>query len=825
VVTWMSRKTPTVARAAPSMFRAPFVGAVLSLVGLADSARPEQPAPPPPELSIAAAATTAQVQPPAEQVGAKPPVKTQPEQAPVKPQPKIDPLELDIEQLGNVPVRPRPGAVTPTPSGATVTPSVVEAAQLSTGQLLDRAPSVSLRRVSPLSIDPRVRGYHSGQINANANGATQYRARIDIDTLFSHIDAGNIESLDVVDGPYTSIFGPGFAFLTANLRQPQRFKSPEHHGSVIFSYGYNGAPLYQRDRVWGGGPGWGYNISYGLRTGNDYRSGDPNEFRIPASYNQQDVFAALSFDVNDCSRIDLNFIRLALNNVELPGVAYDINRQTTDLFNIRWVLQEDRAGPEQAVVQFWTQRTPFTADSSRESKQATFFRTLLGFEDSFGTPRLISLFGNGSAESHGIRALRTYGGVAGPQLTIGADWRRLQQRYHETDFDENGDIAFGGNIFGIPESVQDDIGVFTHLKVPVTDDLTFTAGGRFDTVHSSLDRTDIVTRQAPREPQGFFRPGFNEPTHNLWMGYGMFQAQATECLTLSAGAAYAMRAPNLVELYNDEPYQPIARFGNSYADGNSFLDAERNFQFDVGAQLKRERFTLGARAFHSIIHNYILTIPSDFSVFVGAGFPAPSNLRRDLSAFGFNPDDPTVNPDASTHSLAYRYENLDRATLTGGEITWGLPVNRWITLDGSVAYVKGVNHSPIRYRFETDDIVPIKGAEGLPGIYPLTSTVRLSVVEPAAQKWGLELVSRMVHGQEYVADSMGELPTPGFTVFDLHGFYQVNKNLRLFSSIFNLLDRDYTEHGSLVISNPQGTALRFVPERGFTAIFGIEASF
>jgi outer membrane receptor protein involved in Fe transport len=175
--------------------------------------------------------------------------------------------------------------------------------------------------------------------------------------------------------------------------------------------------------------------------------------------------------------------------------------------------------------------------------------------------------------------------------------------------------------------------------------------------------------------------------------------------------------------------------------------------------------------------------------------------------------------------LAYRYTNLNRATLAGGEIRAQFPVSDWLTINADLAYVKGVNHDPSRFLFETNQVVPIKGAEALPGIYPFNATLRFLLAEPEEQQWGVEVVARLVHGQDFVADSMGELPTDGFTTFDVHGYYQFNPRLRVTASILNLFDRDYTEHGSLVISNPEGTLLRFVPEAGFSLLLGVEARY
>jgi len=537
------------------------------------------------------------------------------------------------------------------------------------------------------------------------------------------------------------------------------------------------------------------------------------------------VYAAFSFDVSDISRFEVNFLRVGLRNIELPGVAYDINRQTTDQLNLRWVMQEDPNGPEQAVLQCWAQRTPFDANSTRPSKQDTMFRTLMAVPYAEFAPGFTNLFGTGLTESWGLRALRTFGCADGPQLTLGADWRLLRQSYVETDLDNTGAVTFGGNLFGIPDSQAQDFGLLTHLLVPVSDKFQVTLGGRYDLAHASLDRNDPVTITAPNEPTGFFRPGFNEPTYSLFMGYATAEVRPMDVLKVNAGLGYAMRAPNLVELYNDEPSQPIYRFGNSYVDGSSQLAAERNLQLDLGTTLQRDKKLIGVRGFYSMIHNYILPIPSNFTSVLPAGVVAPTNLHRDYTAFGVDPANPNINFAASTAALGYRYANLDRATLAGGEIRVQYPLNEWLMLNADLAYVKGVNHSPSRFIDETNQVVPIKGAEALPGIYPFNATLRAAFTEPVAQQWGIEIVARLVHGQDYVADSMGELPTPGFTEIDLHGHWQINENLRLFSSILNLFDRDYTEHGSLVISNPQGTLLRFVPEPGFTLLLGLEARY
>ena len=153
----------------------------------------------------------------------------------------------------------------------------------STGDLLKQIPNVSGRRLSGINVDPRVRGYNSSELNASANGMTQRRSIQDIDSLFSQIDPGVIQDITVIDGPYTSLYGPGFAFITADLFAPKRYDHPELHSSTFFNYDSNGQILYGRENVMGGGKEWGVYCSYGARVGNDYYAGGSGMV-VPSSF-------------------------------------------------------------------------------------------------------------------------------------------------------------------------------------------------------------------------------------------------------------------------------------------------------------------------------------------------------------------------------------------------------------------------------------------------------------------------------------------------------------------------------------------------------------
>ena len=363
------------------------------------------------------------------------PANQPPQQKPVADPSKVeDLLNLDIDQLSKVQLRGGSKQTNLTSPSSQMSGKAADTGEAtSTADLLKEAPSVSTRRVSAVSFDPRVRGYNSSELNATANGMNQLKARLDIDTLFSQIDPGVVQNITVIDGPYTSLYGPGFAFMIADLLPAPRFDAPQTHFSTNFVYGSNAQALYTRDNALTGGKDWGACVSYGLRDGNDYRTGGPNGYLIPSRYQKWDTMAAVSFDVSPLARIEVNCLRTEMNGVELPGVIYDIQNSKNDQFNLRYIIQEDPNGPQQLVLQAWYTQTAFYGDASSPSKQSSFYQAFLyepylsdGVDSS-----PVNTQGKGDLESLGVRALRTFGQADSMQWTVGADWRRYSQHYLE----------------------------------------------------------------------------------------------------------------------------------------------------------------------------------------------------------------------------------------------------------------------------------------------------------------------------------------------------------------------------------------------------------
>ncbi|MBN1591025.1 MAG: TonB-dependent receptor [Pirellulales bacterium] len=743
-------------------------------------------------------------------------------------------LDLNLGELSKIRVR------TGTQPSAFGAPSTeISSADISlsdastTGGLVSQAPSVNTRRLSAINLDPRVRGYHSGQLNATANGMNEVKTRLDIDSVLSQIDPGIIENVTVIDGPYTSLYGPGFAFLTVDLLPVPRYPhGPSAYADTSFAYGTNGRTLYTRENVLSGGKDWGARFSYGLRTGNDYLTGGGDPFRVPSSYQKWDGLFAVSADLSSISRLEFDYIRCEMDNVELPGVVYDLNNSTNNQFNVKYIVQQDPKGPKDLVIQSWFQHTGYSGDASRTSKQESLYDQFFALPSSLDG-YAVNTQGYGFSDSMGARLLRTLGERDSIQWTFGVDWRRYKQYYHEVNLDNTGEIIFGGgDVYGIPHSRMDDFGLLTDLFLPLSDTASINVGGRLDYYNTWLNRNDPVITQFRDPDEAYYAPGLNEPNAWLGMAYITGKNKLSEETTFNTGTAFAMRMPDLTELYSDDPYIPLIRFGNSYCSGLSTLRPEKNLQFDVGITTVKERVSYGARGFYALIWDYVMPVPG-FIDFSPPGFiAAPRVLGRDFGYFTpeYRYDLVTGNVNADTNQAGYQYVNVDLAMLGGGDLFAEVQCRDWLSVYGSMAYVCGTNWNPVVYVAADSwvapegTLVPTGRREGLPNIYPFNGKLAIRMYDPKRERWLVEFSSRMAASQDNVANSLAEVPTAAFATFTLRGFYQPNENMRLTMAIENLFNTYFVEPGSLAIIGPKGLPV-FMPEPGINVVLGVEARF
>jgi len=672
------------------------------------------------------------------------------------------------------------------------------------GDLLSKStstPGVYVQHRNPIITTPYVRGYGVGQYITQMNGAYWFPARQDLDTALSKVDSASIQDLIVIKGPFSAMYGPGFAFFDVQTKATPRYRNGRcTEFASAMSYNSNGNQWYARQAAAGGGANSGWRIGYGIRTGNDYYVGDAGKpafaasaGRIPSSYRSQVLDGAFGADLGSDASIETTFLHIDQADLELSGSPFDIDALATNAVTSRIVLTD------QAYYDAWTttvyfNQTRLSGDTARPSKDVQF-------------PGLNGIFtGRTGAEqrSAGYRSALSWGEADWHQLTVGTDLRYTVSELNELD---RIPAASPPRSFPIPHTDAVNVGIFQELRVQLTDPWSVRMGGRMDWTHmnaaSFVDDdgnggNDVggVTSFNYNNATGLGAFGFagKTPTNSfdLYSTFLTSRYDVTDRINLNASYGYAMRAPTAQELYAREPYVALYQNPLAYVDGNVNLRRERLHQVDVGVDVSGERWRGGVHGFASFIHDYIGT------------------------ALG------TV----SAAGSQYGYINYANARLLGAEISNEFDLTEAVTLFGVASYVDGWNHS-------------LKAP--MPNIFPLQAYMGVRLHDPSnARRWGVELACRAVQNYNRVgavddAFIAGMNPVqvttsaPGFATGDLRTYYRLTNNASLTSGITNFTDRFYQDPldaraagGGGLGASPVGRGL-YQPGRSF--YFGADFRF
>jgi outer membrane receptor protein involved in Fe transport len=633
---------------------------------------------------------------------------------------------------------------------------------------------VEIQRRTPIINDPRVRGYQGGQVISTADGAYFFPARPDLDTIVSRIDSTLVDNVVVIKGPYTVRRGPGFSFIDIETLGTPRYDCFEGHGSTSVTYKTNGAGWSGRQAVWGGGPDWGFRVGWDVLASGDYVTGAG--VTEPSSYNMQNLDFALGADFTENLSAEFKYFRTMQRDVLFPGALTDLNSLITDAFTTRVVLKE--ADFFRSSLDMWYNHTSFDGDNLRGSKRAFLpFLNDLGAGAPLppngillppGSGLTLNLVTSGDNNSWGFRNATTFGRDKAFQITGGWDFRYTSQALNEFDTfflqtvpGTPGQVTYN---FPIPRSRQIDPGLFLDTSVPVGERLNLKAGARVDFVDTAIQQP-VNIAQPPLPFPNVVSNAINADTllaltdlgpnalaerhFNVFSGFATGDFKLTEEVSVLAAYGHSELPPSLVQLYGDGPFLTLLQNGGTFVVGGnpSLLTAVLN-QGDLGIKADYEKFRAGLYGYYAWIHDYVTFVRlASISV---PGLPG------------------------------YRFINTPQATLAGFEAYTDFDLCDWLTPFATLVYCDGRD---------------LHAHEPLPGIYPLDGRAGFRIHDPAKRsRWAVEFSARMVAGQDQVATSLLEVPTSGFTIFNIRSYWQVRDNLLFTAGFENLGNRNYQEH-------------------------------
>jgi len=605
--------------------------------------------------------------------------------------------------------------------------------------------NVMLFSRSPISNEPRIRGYRYAQIRNTVNGVPYFPIRPDLDTPLSRIDSSIIEDVVIIDGPYSVRLGPGFSFVDVRLKDTPRSRCGTFGGRTAASYDTNGQGWYAAQMFEGGGNNYGFRVGYVQRTGIDYFDGGGN--RIAARHNVRNWDMSFGYDLSPCASLEFTYLRNDLTGVDMPSQITDLDFLTSDALSIRYVA-ENGYYYDQMVISSWYNESAFNGLPSNQSKDPRLAR---GDNFSPFTPYGVVFNTSGRNQSTGCRTQVSWGQADSGQVTVGADITYVKQSYLERDNFDFASAPAGFYCYGLSPAEQADAGMFADMVLPLSYRLSIKGGGRIDWMSSSslgrrLDRATGTPIQQGQEFQSFV----------LGSGYLNAEYRINRELTGVVGFGVAQRAPTPTDLYADLPYLSILQTGGLFfPDGNTGLVKETAHQIDVGLKADYADFQGGMRGFYSWVNDFI-TYDNTFI--------------HSISSVGAD----TVNQDS---------------VLAGGELYGDLKLNNRLTPFGSLAYVVGRN---------------MILDQPLWGVPPLQGIVGLRLTDSyGGSRWGVEYRARIVAPQNRLGlfvtngqnpGAAAEIRTPGFVTHDVRAYYRVNEMITLIAGIENFGDAQYLEH-------------------------------
>lgn len=669
---------------------------------------------------------------------------------------RVGKLFGEVRQVAELPEARRGLAIAPA-SDAVFNDEATGRLTTDIGSLLQKSKSthgVAIQNRTPIVSDTRVRGQRVGQVLAS--GSYWAPARMDLDTMMNKIDSRLIEDAILIKGPYSGRYGPGFRFVDLELIRSPRYESgPEAHGMSSVTYSANGEQWYGRQSLWGGSSDYGFFVSYGHRTGNDYETGDPGFF-IPSSYKSRDLFAAIGMDLSSTETLEVNLLRLDQTDVEFPGLVYDLNFLVTDGYE---AIYENTAPvfSDYFLAEVWYNRTRFEGDTLRPGKNNQIPTLVFDLESATGTDGFAIT--DGDALSAGYRVESRYFTSNG-YIALGTDIIYLNQELNDIE----PAAPANDNNFPIPRSDSFDIGIFAENIRNVDDYWTITMGGRIDGVFTDAAETvDGVPVGMSVLKDADLQQGFL-----LGAGYLTTEYSLTPGWSVNAGLGTSQRQPTLTELYAESAFIGSLQRGVTFLSGDPELSPERLYQLDWGTTVADDRTTIGAHMHHAWIRDYI-TYDLVARAGVFDGFPQGA-----------------------------QFVNTKLATLTGFETYGQYDVSDVISLFGTMHYTQGrdlTRNRPSRLSGNTvrSDVAG-PAIEPLPGIPPLEARLGILFQDPSPQRrWGLEYQARIVDDQDRVAATLEEVATAGFTIHDIRGYWRQSQ-LLMTAGVENFGDRFYREH-------------------------------
>jgi iron complex outermembrane receptor protein len=614
------------------------------------------------------------------------------------------------------------------------------------GAYLEQNPAISsIKKSGSYGFDPIFRGFKYDQLNIVIDGGQSTMAACPnrMDPPASQISLNMINRVEILKGPhslrYGNSFGGTFHFISPDPTYTEKVKT---FGRVSGSYESNGS-VGRTEAMIGVRQKW-FNLKVlgSHSTGFDYTDGDGK--KVPAEFTRSSIGTTIDFRLTEKQNLSLSVTNNIAADVDFPTLPMDLRKDNTLLLNAKHTVIFNNK----------------VFNSLKSMAFGSFVDHVMDNLTKSIDPRMFNATTYAQTKSYGGRTEARFN-FTSAWAFAGVDLRINEQEGTRDRSFLTGPMAnktVTDNVW--QDGFMQQMGAFGEFHA--------NASGYYFVVALRLDINNSEIK-APAPEFSEINPITKQNYLNLSASIG-----ATHNLTsnnsLGLWIGRAQRSGSLTELYIN--FFPVGLDAYEMV-GNPALKPEVNNQVDFNYKWQPKTAIIDINIFASYLTDYI-----------------SSEIKEEYTTR--MPNSPGVR----------QYMNIDKALMTGFEISWKQQLIWKIDHRISATYTYAEN-------LETNN--------ALPEIPPMEFQYKLNG-SYFNNKLKPEISLRHVLSQNRIDESFGETTSPSFTLIDVKASYAVGNVLVLSAGILNVFNQAYYEHLSRATTIENKRPLYSPGRNGFATV-------
>ncbi len=620
------------------------------------------------------------------------------------------------------------------------------------GDYLREVPNLYAVRKGGANLDPVIRGFKFNQLNIQVDNGLRMEGGCPnrMDPTTSHIEAGDIEAIEVLKGPFALRYGPVMGGVVNLLTSsPRSFDKFQIHIKANMGYESNWNGQRQHVSIYGGGKKLFFSLSGNNANYGNYIDGNGNLIR--SSFNKLGYNGKLGIALAKNHIITLSYSKFYARNVSFPALPMDERADNTQLYSLDYSAKSVSKTIETINFKAYLSDVDHTMDN----KQRGFSDTVVAVS------RIL-------ARRYGYRAEFGLNTSKNSHLFVGTDMYAI---------DKDGDrtktmIGQYPRMGKVPVKLEDlwnkahisNYGLFAEYRY----NKKLWEGVASARVDYNLAYSDSISLLNMNHKDIIGVPADSTKSSFLNFSFSIgLTRKLNEDMSLGASFGRGVRSASMIERF-------IITLPTGYDNyeylGNPYLLPEVNNEFDIVYKYNNQKIGgFELTGFYSIVQNYI------------GGTYLPPAIQKPLTngVLGVK-----------------KFDNIGTANLYGFEFTYATPQRYKWRISYTAAVTKGT--------IDKVEVLDIDANNNVIGSHLLYKDY-LGEIPPF--NMNLALSYKLYHNnivpainlrysasQNKVSQAMQELTTPSFTILDVSLKYRQSNYLTIVGGVNNVFDKAYFEH-------------------------------